>query len=173
MDDYFGYRFGGGRKEWIVNGIKSLLIDGTYSRPIRFWIEVRQRAIELFERDVVPGIDYALTEIVHCKSRSEIGVKQAQNTCVETYLLKVLELARAEIIVVLGARARQVIQSQFNLPERTSVSEVINIGIRGRTFVFLPHPNARGCRSFAKCLEDDELNKLRAAFQPLATPNSA
>ncbi|WP_196524075.1 hypothetical protein [Nostoc commune] len=37
-------------------------------------IEVRQRAIELLERDVIPGIDYAITEIVHCKSENEIGL---------------------------------------------------------------------------------------------------
>jgi uracil-DNA glycosylase len=165
MDDYFSYRFGGGRKEWIANGTKSLLTDGTYSRPVRFWIEVRQRAIELFERDVVPGIDYALTEIVHCKSRDEIGVKQAQDQCVETYLLRVLELARAKVVVVLGKRARQAIQSKFNISEKISVSEAIKIGSCERFFAFLPHPNARGYRSFTKCLQDDELEKLRTSLQ--------
>jgi hypothetical protein len=39
---------------------------------------VRQRAIELLQRDVRPGVDYALTEIVHCKSKSENGVAEAK-----------------------------------------------------------------------------------------------
>ncbi|MGL5062665.1 MAG: uracil-DNA glycosylase family protein [Microcoleus sp.] len=162
VHDYFNYRFGGGRKQWIIDGTKSLLIDGRYSGSTRFWAAVRQRAIELLQRNVNPGIDYALTEIVHCKSRDEFGVEQAQEQCVEAYLLRVLELARATAIVVLGARAKQVIQSQFNIPTENSISESIEIGNRERFFAFLPHPNARSHRSFAKCLQGGELEKLRA-----------
>jgi hypothetical protein len=166
MEDYFSYRFGGGRKEWIVNGTKSLLMDGTYSHAVKFWAAVRQRAMELFERDVLPGIDYALTEIVHCKSHKEIGVERAQNKCVKAYLLRTLELAGAKVIVVLGVGARKAIQSQFNIPEKISVSEAIKIGSSERFFAFLPHPNARSYRSFSKCFKDDELEKLRASLHP-------
>ena len=91
VDDYFNNRFSGGRKEWIINGNKPLLTDRSYGRSVRFWSAVRHRAIELLGRDVTPGMDYALTEIVHCKSRNEIGVKHAQVECVESYLLRVLE----------------------------------------------------------------------------------
>ncbi|MCF3607522.1 hypothetical protein L2E81_13290 [Planktothrix agardhii 1033] len=59
--------------------------DGTYSRVTQFWAAVRKRAIELLQRDVIPGFDYALTEIVHCKSHHEIGVEQAQEQCVQAY----------------------------------------------------------------------------------------
>jgi uracil-DNA glycosylase len=111
---------------------------------------------------VSPGTDYALTEIVHCKSHAEIGVEQSQEQCVKAYLLRVLELARAKVIVVLGARARQVIQSQFNISTENSISDSIEIGDRERFFAFLPHPNARSYRSFTKCLQGDELEKLRA-----------
>ncbi|MEG4861524.1 hypothetical protein QUB75_29530 [Microcoleus sp. K1-B6] len=162
VHDYFNYRFGGGRKHWIVDGTKSLLKDGKYSRSTRFWAAVRQRAIELLQRNVSPGIDYALTEIVHCKSRAETGVEESQEQCVEAYLLRVLELARAKVIVVLGARAKQVIQSQFKISTANSISEFVEIGNRERFFAFLPHPNARTHRSFAKCLQGDEVEKLRA-----------
>jgi hypothetical protein len=80
--DYFNNRFGGGDKNWIISGTKSLQIDGTYSRATRFWAEVKKRSIELLHRDVIPGLDYALTEIVHCKSRKQMGVKQSQKQCV-------------------------------------------------------------------------------------------
>jgi len=163
--DYFNNRFGGGRKQWIINGTKSLLTDGTYSRSVRFWIEVRQRAIELLERDVTPGFDYALTEVVHCKSRNEIGVKQAQEKCVETYLLRILELSAAKVIVVLGAQARQAIQGKFSIPKGLVVSESIKIGKHERLFAFLPHPNARGYRSFAKCLDVEDLETLRTTLR--------
>jgi hypothetical protein len=165
LHDYFNYRFGGGRKQWIIDGTKSLLKDGTYSRSTRFWAAVRQRAIELLQRNVSPGIDYALTEIVHCKSRAEIGVEESQEQCVEAYLLRVLELASAKVIVVLGTPARQVIQSQFNISIENSISDSIEIGNRERFFAFLPHPNARKPRSFAKCLQGDELEKLRACLR--------
>jgi hypothetical protein len=162
VHEYFNYRFGGGRKDWIIDGTKSLLIDGKYGGSTQFWAAVRQRAIELLQRDVRPGIDYALTEIVHCKSHAEIGVEQAQEQCVQAYLLRVLDLAGARVIVVLGARARQVIQSRFNISTETSLSEPIEIGHRKRLFAFLPHPNARSYRSFVKCFQIDELENLRA-----------
>jgi len=165
IDDYFSYRFGGGQKDWIMNGTKSLLRDGTYSHAVKFWAAVRQRAIELLQRDVNPGTDYALTEIVHCKSPAEIGVTQAQDQCVDAYLLRTLELSRAKVIVVLGARARQVIQSQFKISSTASISESIKIGSHERFFAFLPHSNARSYRSFARCLQDDELERLRASLR--------
>ncbi|MEG4998558.1 uracil-DNA glycosylase family protein [Microcoleus sp. B4-D4] len=165
INNYFNYRFGGGQKDWIINGKQSLMKDGTYSRAVKFWAAVRQRAIELLQRDVNPGIDYALTEIVHCKSHSEIGVEQAQDQCVKAYLLRTLELSRAKVIVVLGAPARQAIQSQFNISSTASISESIKIGDYERFFAFLPHPNARMPRSFIKCLQDDELESLRASLR--------
>lgn len=162
MDDYFNHRFGGGHKEWIVDGKKALLTTGTYSHSVKFWAAVRQRAIELLGPGVRPGTDYALTEIVHCKSRSEIGVEQAQNKCVETYLKRVLELAEAKVVVVLGARAGQAIQNHFKLPEKTLVSEEVTIRSRKTIFAFLPHPTAFKPKSFLKVLQAHELEKLRA-----------
>ena len=76
IDDFFVNRFGGGRKQWIEDGIRSLRRDGSRVR-VHYWIEVRQRARELLERDVLPGSDYALTEVVHCKSLNEAGVLEA------------------------------------------------------------------------------------------------
>jgi hypothetical protein len=166
VHDYFNHRFGGGHQNWIIDGTKSLKKDGEYSHAVRFWAAVRQRAIELLPgKDVKPGIDYALTEIVHCKSKGEIGVKEAQSQCVETYLMRILELSAAKVIVVLGSNAKQAIQrqfpGQFPICEQILVSEAIEIGGHERIFAFLPHPNARQPRSFSKCLPN-ELEKLRA-----------
>lgn len=162
IHDYFNNRFGGGRKNWVLDGKKSLRIDGKYGHATRFWAAVRQRAIELLQRDVIPGVDYALTEIVHCKSHREIGVEQAQKQCIQTYLRRILELAKARVIVVLGAHARHVIKGEFEIPPSKFLSEPIEIGGHQRLFTFLPHPNARDVRSFTKCLQNDELERLRA-----------
>lgn len=161
IDDFFNNRFGGGRKVWIVDGIKSLQKDGTYS-SVNFWSAVRQRAIELFQRNVTPGSDYAITEIVHCKSVNEIGVKKAQNQCVQSYLQKVLEMALARVVVVLGVRAREAMQYEFNIPKDVSLFGPIAIGDREKLITFLPHPNAFGIKTFAKCLNYEELESLRA-----------
>lgn len=162
IDDYFNNRFGDGYKAWIIDGTKTLQNDGTHSRSVRFWVEVRQRAIELLQRNVVPGVDYALTEIVHCKSRKEIGVTQAQRECVHSYLRRVLEIATARVIVVLGTSAKKAMQGEFNIPERVTVFGPITISGREKLITFLPHPNARLVRSFAKCLAFHEIEKLRA-----------
>lgn len=163
IDDFFNNRFGCGRKVWILHGIKSLQKDGTYGGSVKFWSAVRQRAIELFQRNnVTPGSDYAITEIVHCKSVREIGVKEAQNQCVKSYLQKVLQMAAARVVVVLGASAREAMQHDFNIPKDVSLFGPIAIGDQEKLITFLPHPNARRNRTFAKCLNSDELEILRA-----------
>jgi hypothetical protein len=67
---------------YIADGIANRLPDGSRTSAIRFWVEVRSRAAELIpHRPLVPGIDYALTEAVRCKSHHEIGVAEAVATC--------------------------------------------------------------------------------------------
>ena len=78
IGEYFTHRFGGGRKPWIKEGRYGLRRDGTYGRAVVFWSAVRQRAIDLLDRPLRPGRDYALTEVVHCKSRAERGVREAR-----------------------------------------------------------------------------------------------
>jgi hypothetical protein len=114
--DFFGRRFDGGRRRWIKDGKKSLRADGSYGRATAFWAAVRKRAIELLQREVRPGVDYALTKIVHCKSKSEIGVAEAKKRCVPRYLRRVLTSAAARVIVVLGKPARQAVQEEFGIP---------------------------------------------------------
>ncbi|MEG4217013.1 hypothetical protein QUA27_16500 [Microcoleus sp. Pol14C6] len=162
IDDFFNNRFGGGRRLWILEGRKSLQKDGTYSGSVTFWSAVRQRAIELFQRNDTPGSDYAITEIVHCKSVSEIGVQEAQKHCVENYLKKVLEMAAARVVVVLGKRAKEAMQDEFNIPKDVSLFGPIAIGDREKLITFLPHPSAFGIKKFANCLKSEELESLRA-----------
>lgn len=162
IQDYFANRFGGGNTPWITQGTRSLQRDGTYSGAGAFWAAVRRRAMELVERDVVPGVDYALTEIVHCKSQGERGVAEAQAHCVPRYLQRVLYLSAAKVIVVLGARAKVAIQNMFNIPQHTNVFGPTPIGNHARLITFLPHPNAFVPKSFAKRLPLDDLQKLRS-----------
>ncbi|MFD6894106.1 hypothetical protein ACFWB0_06085 [Rhodococcus sp. NPDC060086] len=85
-------RWGEDLTESIRDGIYSPLPDGGWSGAVRFRAAARQRAFELIP-DATPGIDYALTEVVHCKCEREFGVAQARHTCATRYLPKVLEAA--------------------------------------------------------------------------------
>ena len=69
---------------------------------VRFWSSVRARAREILGRDATPGIDFALTEVVHCKSRQEKDVAAAMGTCAERWLCPVLAQSEALVVVLLG-----------------------------------------------------------------------
>jgi len=167
MADFFRHRFGGGRKDWIdEDGVRSLHWDGSRGKAVRFWIEVRSRARELCERDVRPGVDYALTEVVHCKSRGEAGVPEALNECARRYLRRVVKLSGARVLVTLGTRAKVAVQQEFSRSIPPTSEEVmfgpITIGERQRYIVFLPHPNAHMKRTFETCVGREKLQVLRA-----------
>jgi hypothetical protein len=159
--DFFDNRFGGGKKDWIREGKKGLGRDGKYLGSTQFWASVKLRAEELLEREVEPGKDYALTEIVHCKSKSEIGVREASDFCTDRYFDRILAVSGASIIVVLGSAAREGLGVKFGFPDNKSVLGPIRLGGRERIVTFLPHPNAFKPRSFAKCLSENEMKAIR------------
>jgi hypothetical protein len=161
--DFFVHRFGGGIENWTKNGRYILYKDGTYSNIwVRYWGGVRRRAIELLGSDVRPGIDYVMSEVVHCKSHDEIGVRDTVQECSRRYLQRIVEQSCARVIVCLGGFASDAACQIFNIPKGINISEPIEIGNRLRYFAFLPHPNAYKPRSFAKCLEGSELEHLRS-----------
>jgi hypothetical protein len=161
IEDFFVNRYGGGRKQWIKDGKYPLKLDGSRGRAVAFWVSVRKRAEELLEREVQDGVDYALTEVVHCKSRSEVGVREALGECAKRYLRRVVEVSEAKVIVILGSKIKETVKCEFSIPERDTFGP-IQIGECQRYIVFLPHPNAHMDRSFEKCLDGERLQELRA-----------
>ena len=103
--DFFQNRFGSGRQPWIIEGTRSLRKGEGYGPWTRFWSGVKGRARELLEREPIPGIDYALTELVQCKSQKEAGVPEALDHCFSRYLDRILEASGARVMVGLGALA--------------------------------------------------------------------
>jgi hypothetical protein len=173
LEDYFTKSFGGGTREWIRDGTRVLLSDGAYAKATAFWAAIKQRAIELFGRAVVPGMDYALTEVVHCKSRSEAGVAEAINECASRYLPRVLAASSARVIVVLGRPAGNALRSWLakqsgmavGIPA-TIIEQTLTTASPSRTFVFAPHPNARQRRKLSETLTADDLLRLRDLLHP-------
>ena len=162
IEDYFTHRFGGGKKLWVKDGVQGLLRKGGYADATPFWVAVMQRATELFERPAKHGTDFALTEVVHCKSRRQKGVDEALEECSQRYLKRVLEISGANVIVVLGAKARKVAKDMFSISPSTRLSDPIEIKNKARIFVFLPHPNAYLPNTFSENFSAKELKQIQA-----------
>ncbi|MCH7652392.1 MAG: hypothetical protein IIB14_01820 [Chloroflexi bacterium] len=161
--DYFNNRFGGGGKQWIKDGRYPLKKEQTYGGSVGFWSAVKKRASELLEKESVrPGEDYALSEVVHCPSAREFGVKSALEECADRYLRPLLSLSGANVIVCLGRFAKLAVRDKFELPRTGNIHGPIRIGEKMRYFAFLPHPNAWiGPWSFRECLSSEEFRTLQ------------
>jgi len=143
------------------DGIRQISADGRPGKSVPYWRYVKQLAIKLMGRDVVPGTDYALTEVVHCKSRNEVGVAEAAKECVPRYLKRVLALSPAAVIVVLGTHARNGFRSEFNYPDAGIVSPPLEVEGRLRRIVFLANPGARGATKYPRHPTESDLAVVR------------
>ncbi|MBL8089373.1 MAG: hypothetical protein JNJ43_03545 [Anaerolineales bacterium] len=168
IEDFFYNRFGGRYKEWVKDGKRSLKKDGSYSKAIKFWAEIQKRSEELFQREVIPGVDHVLSEIVHCKSRDEIGVDDAMDFCSTRYLKEILSISKSIVVVLLGDKANMVFKKTFNISDRDiNSSNLVNVMNKERYVCFLPHPNARKKRKFESILSTEVLSSLRLVIQGL------
>ena len=131
---------------------------GKKNAPIETWQEIHRRAMEILGPNCHPHSDYALTEVVKCKSKNEIGVKSASQNCVDTWMSKVLESSTARIVVVVGRHSRdnfahkiEGIPSDFGTdpktyPEIGSLNrslrdiKVSSFGGKSRLYVYNWHP---------------------------------
>ena len=75
-------------------------------RPQATWQGIHDLATSILGTECDPNFDYALTEIVHCKSKMAEGVEEASSMCVDVWLTKIFAVATAPVIVVIGSKAR-------------------------------------------------------------------
>lgn len=160
ITDYFKNRFGSDPDAW-TKDLRSRRVDGTYADKGRFWSAVDARATELLGRRPVPGVDYALSEVVHCKSDGELGVESALQECAPRWLPRVLEVTGASVIVCPGSRARAAISELLAIAQDRAVHKTLIAG-KARALVFLPHPNARSERTFKTRVTPDELADVQS-----------
>lgn len=133
---------------------------GKKEAPIETWSEIHRRAIEILGSTCHPHEDYALTEVVKCKSKGEVGVNSASSKCVDTWMAKVLNSSTAPIVVVVGRHSRdnfahkiEGISSNFGTDSK-SYSElgclkrslrdirISSFGGRARLYVYNWHPTS-------------------------------
>lgn len=147
----------------IIDGARTLRTAHSYGRPTHFLSWARNRAAEILARPAAPGGDYALTEIVRCKSVRERGVDQAVATCVSLYLTRTLETAAARVIVTVGRKAHQRLASAAKLDPSAPHQEV-EIGGRHVHVVALGHPSSGAPKTFSTCLSQAQLEQVRSAL---------
>jgi uracil-DNA glycosylase len=137
---FFNERF----SKWIRSGIAYRKQDGTFSSSVRYWASIRARACELYDRDVTPGTDYALTEVVHCKAKTEKDAELAVDKCAELYLNRLLLCSGSCVVVIVGKIARKVfMKTYFPTTKYYGHGTKINVAGRDRFVMFVSHPNAR------------------------------
>lgn len=78
----------------------------SFNKPIETWQGVYERAKEILGESCDPTENYALTEVVKCKSKKEEGVKEASATCIKNWMQKVMDVSPAKLVVIIGAPAR-------------------------------------------------------------------
>ena len=166
IGDYFDFRFGGSNASTIIEGRYLRSRESPSGRKlVKYWGSVQDRATELLARPAKAGKDYALTEVVRCKSRHETGVPEALNTCVQEYLEPTISASASRVIVGLGRFARLALCEHFSQDNRKNKHGPIDVAGTTRTIVLLPHPSARLSRkSFADHLTTDELDEVRSLF---------
>lgn len=155
--------FGGGSRPYIIDGIRKTNPDGSPHERVRYWESIRARARELLP-NAIPGEDYAITEVVHCKSQDQIGVNEAARTCYDLHMDSIFVVSPAAVVVVLGKVAREALLGGGASPPRSALE--IEFGGKPRMVFFLPHPNAHGDqKSFAAHCSPEELDEARSLIQ--------
>jgi hypothetical protein len=139
-------------------------IDGEYRSGMKrqkqsqqTWQGIHNHAEDLIGAGCDPDKNYALTEIVHCKSKDAKGVEKASKKCSDTWLPKILDLSTSNVVLLTGTKVR----NNFAIPELGFPSEfgsgknytnitqkerslrdirVSTFGGRLRLYVFIFHP---------------------------------
>jgi len=146
--DFFINRFKnrGQTYSWVYEN-KVLNKDGTRGKSVRYWTSINCRVRELLGRPPIQGIDYCITELVHCKSSQQIGVASALPNCTNQFLLNKINISGAKIIIAIGSFVR----NYFNNKNC----------INGIPVIYLPHPNAFEKKKLTDHYKETDIEKFR------------
>jgi hypothetical protein len=92
---------------------RAILKNGAMTGRVKTWYTLRSRAASLLEKsidDTRAANDYVMSEVVHCKSRKEVGVFDALPACVSKWFLPILEASGAKLIIVSGEPAGRAVK---------------------------------------------------------------
>jgi hypothetical protein len=167
----------------------TLCYDGEYrsgvsnpKRPQPTWKNTHDRAVELIGNNAHPHHNYAITEIVHCKSKDAKGVAEASTFCIEKWMGPIFTSSPARVVVLLGSKVRDYYAkpvlgagnefgSSLGYGELTQKERafrdifVETVGGVNRVFVFNWHPVHAGMRVFRKVYGDQLVDWLTAIIE--------
>ena len=160
--DFFNNRFDEDYG-WTQKGLHVLQKDriNFAKRVVRYWAEVRKQSDRIYGHETKPGIDYTLTEIVHCKSRSRIGVRDAASKCAEQWLERIIRSSPAKVLLVLGEDAGEMLGEFLGLDESYISHRYLDYAGAHRWILFVPAPGSSKPRKIDGILSEDELLELR------------
>jgi uracil-DNA glycosylase len=145
--------------------IISRSITFSFDNDVPYWRETRKRAVEVFGDGVRPGIDYALTEAVRCKSPGETeAVGSARGVCSRNYLRATILLSGARVVLGMGSHARIALTKVVPLDDGDGNYHETVVGERQFVVGFLPHPNARipdDQKTLASNFDGEQLRQIR------------
>ena len=133
----------------------------TAEHHVQYWSNVRKIARVILGRRPIPGTDYALTEMVHCKGPEKYAHK-AVSLCSTKWMTPIMEHSGAVIVVLLGSLAQNAAGQLWGIDNSPSAQFDAPIAGRNRAVVILPHPNARQPRKIEYHVSQEELERLRA-----------
>ena len=108
-----------------------------------YWNEAKKVAQYLYnDSKIVHGCYYALSEVVHCKSKKQIGVEKALNKCSENYLTGILQKSPAKVVVVFGDHAKNtllylLLNNNLNNQNKDEKQYYKNIILKSNTYLNL------------------------------------
>ena len=133
----------------------------TAGHHVQFWSNVRNIARVILGRRPIPGTDYMLSEMVHCKGPEKYAHK-AVSLCSTKWMSPIMEHSGAVIVVLLGNLAQNAAAQLWGIDNSPSAQFDAPIAGRNRAVVILPHPNAREPRKIEHHVSQEELERLRA-----------
>jgi hypothetical protein len=174
VEDFFVNRFGGGRRQWVNAKLRVLRLDGTHGPSkswVRYWAGCRARASELLGKAARIGVDLAISEVVHCKSKGERSGRvavtlDAAQTCANRHVKDIISVSSARVVVSMGDIAGDQIRRLFQIPQGVRIFGPASVANIERFFAFLDHPTGSGKRKkFANAINERELACLRNAVR--------
>ncbi len=164
-------------------------LDGEYrsgvtqpKKPQPTWNNTHERALELLGPEADPRSNYAITEVVHCKSRMGRGVEASAAFCTDMWMTRILEASQANVVVLLGRHVRDKFAlsrlgsaPDFGNGSSYSVMQPIDrclrdtfvsdYGGRNRVYLFNWHPTAMKLRTLSKVYGQGAVHALQRVAQ--------
>ena len=147
----------------------------------RYWLRIQQLAEDLLGTSagpVQPGVDYAITEVVHCGSAGEAEGKvgKAVLECGPRYTPMLLRLSASTVIVAVGSIARDWFSNHLRLAPPLGLRQFGGpMEIEGRSRLLLSVANPSAHSTAPKGFDPAQITAARdhLAQTPSASPADA